>query len=250
MPTSTRVAEVMTDAGPAFLKGIGNPAGEAALASELVAGELAVLMGLRVPEFAVIELDMDIPMEGRGPMRHGPAFVSRRLEGAVGDGGDTFLRALSRPGAVARLVVFDTWVRNQDRCPPEGALDSEPNRDNLFFTPDGRKFDLVALDHSHCFVEGEMELEISQPHVRDDDRIFGLFPEFAPFIDERSVLAAVESLRQVDAASVRAIVASVPMAWGPSRQAREAWISVILARAELVAKFAPQKLLAQRRLEL
>lgn len=247
--TSTRPAKVMTDQGPAFLKGMGNPAGSDALACEIVAGELAHLIGLRVPEFAVIELDLTIQMVDRGPMVEGTAFVSRALPGATGDGGDTFLTRLRHPKDVAKLVLFDSWIRNHDRAPPNDALNYERNLDNLFFTPVARKYDLVALDHSHCFVEGELSEELGQPGVLTDERICGLFPEFQPFMDEAAVREAARTIGDVDEVAVREIVASIPAAWEVSRATREVWVDVILARSRLIAAVGVEKLLEQRRLE-
>ena len=104
--TSTRPAKVQTDCGIAFLKGMGNPAGNDALACELVAGELAQLIGLKVPDFAVVNLDLNISMDGLGSMTCGPAFVSRALTGSTGDDADTFLKKLARPSDIARLVLL------------------------------------------------------------------------------------------------------------------------------------------------
>ena len=247
--TSTRPAKVMTDQGAAFLKGMGNPAGNDALACELVAGELAHLIGLRVPEFAVIELDLTIQMADRGPMHKGPAFVSRALTGATGDGGDTFLARLQKPEDVAKLVLFDSWIRNHDRAPPADALTDYCNLDNLFFTPVARKYDLVALDHSHCFVEGELSAELSQPGVLTDDRICGLFPEFQPFMDEAAVRQAAQAIAEVDEASVREIVAAIPAAWEVPRATRDLWVDVIMTRGRLISAAGMEKLLEQRRLE-
>ncbi len=247
--TSTRPAKVMTDEGPAFLKGMGNPAGNDALACEIVAGELAHLIGLRVPDFAVIQLDMPIQMVGHGLMENGPAFVSKALMGATSDGGDTFLKHLRRPQDVSKLVLFDSWIRNHDRAPPNGALNAECNLDNLFFTPVARKYDLVALDHSHCFVEGELSEELSLPGVRTDDRICGLFPEFQPFMDEAAIREAAQTIADVDEEAVREIIASIPQAWGVSRATRDVWADVILARGKLIAAAGMEKLLEQRRLE-
>lgn len=249
LPTSTRPAKVMTDQGPAFLKGMGNPAGSDALACEIVAGELAHLIGLRVPEFAVIELDLTIQMADRGPMAKGPAFVSRALPGATGDGGDTFLMRLRRPQDVAKLVLFDSWIRNHDRAPPDDALSDQRNLDNLFFTPVARKYDLVALDHSHCFVEGELSEELGQPGVFTDERICGLFPEFQPFIDDVAVREAAQAIADVDEVAVREIIDAIPAAWDVSRATREVWVDVILARGRLIAAVGMEKLLEQRRLE-
>jgi hypothetical protein len=245
--TSTRVAKVSTDQGTGFLKGMGNPSGNASLASELVAAELAIQIGLKVPEFAVVEVnDLDIPMQGHGFMDRGPAFVSRTVDGFVGDGTKDFVLRLADKSDVAKLVLFDTWVRNGDRCPPEESF-AEPNRDNLFFTGSGRRLSLVALDHSHAFVEGELELEIGTAGVISDQRIYGLFPEFAGAILEADILVAAREIGRIEAAEVREIVGSVPRQWGLTVGARAAWVDMITSRAKLVAETGPDRLLLQMR---
>jgi hypothetical protein len=45
--TSTRACVIMTDAGEAFIKGLGNPVGPHALACEWIGTELAAWFGLR-----------------------------------------------------------------------------------------------------------------------------------------------------------------------------------------------------------
>jgi hypothetical protein len=147
-------------------------------------------------------------------------------------------------------VIFDTWIRNHDRWPPEGDDIDRASLDNPFFTPEGRKYDLVALDHSHCFIDGDLEASLRDDYALGDDRLCGLFPEIAPFIDEATVLEAVDQLARVEVATVRQIMGSVPLVWGPSTVAREAWVDFIMARARLVTSFAPGILLAQGRLRV
>jgi hypothetical protein len=246
LPTSTRVVKVATDAGDAFVKGMGNPAGNAALASELVAAELARWFGLSLPDFAIVEIaDLAIEMVGVGPMMQGPAFASRSVDGAVGDGSDGFLRRLSNPNDVSALVFFDTWIRNADRCPPLDAFDPEPRRDNLFFKRTDRSYEIMALDHTHCFVEGDLEDEIGYPAIIEDPRAYGLFPEFRGFITEQAVQAAATRLRVVDARVVEEIVGSVPAMWGPSIAARRVWADVIVRRGRFVATTLPDRLIDQ-----
>ena len=179
--TSTRPAKVITDAGPAFLKGMDNPQGNGTLACELVAGELARLLGLKTPDFAVLDLHLDIPMQGYGNMALGPAFVSRVLPGSTGSEDGSILKNLAAPGDISRLVMFDTWIRNADRWPPEDGIMAEPNFENLFFTPNGQKFEIIALDHSHCFVEIALDDELADPVVAFDERVYGLFPSFTAY---------------------------------------------------------------------
>lgn len=248
--TSAGPAIVETDAGIAYLKGIGNPAGDVALASELVAGELARWFGLVTPDFATVDLDLDIPLRDGGLLQRGPAFVSRRVDGAVLDGTDRMLKNLKRLADVSRLVIFDTWIRNHDRCPPDDALDPTSNRDNLILSGRGRKYELVAIDHTHCFIEGDLGAAIADRHAIEDDRIFGLFPEFERFITEPAVLEATAQLARLDRPCVQEIVRSLPPRWGVSGAVKAAWVDFIVERARRVAASAPERLLRQRRLDL
>jgi len=247
LPTSTRVVKVATDAGDAFIKGLGNPGG----ATALVAAELANWLGMPMPDFAVVAVaDLIIEMMDVGPMTRGPAFASRSVDGAVGDGTDGFLRRLSNPDNVATLVLFDTWIRNADRCPPSNALDPEPRRDNLFFRTKGRTYELIAIDHTHCFVEGDLEDEIASPDLIHDPRTYGLFPEFQGFITERAVRSAAARLRGIDVGVAREIVESVPREWGPSSAARDVWVDVIVQRGSFVAATLPDRLVDQMALDV
>ena len=114
-------------------------------------------------------------------MALGPAFVSRVLPGSTGSEDGSILKNLAAPGDISRLVMFDTWIRNADRWPPEDGIMAEPNFENLFFTPNGQKFEIIALDHSHCFVEIALDDELADPVVAFDERVYGLFPSFTAY---------------------------------------------------------------------
>ncbi|OKO80410.1 hypothetical protein AC630_15745 [Bradyrhizobium sp. AS23.2] len=211
------------------------------LAAELVAGELAHWFGLPIPPFAVINLsgEIEIPMIDGGPLLAGPAFISKEVDGFSGAAG---ISKISNPADVSRLIVFDTWVRNADRCAPE-PFGYPPNYDNLFFTRSASKFQLTALDHSQAFVESGVEDSLSDPYLLTDDEVYGYFPEFADLVDSGAVMDAAGKLRQIVPATVHEIIASIPAAWAISDSARASWADVILARARAVADYLPPKLL-------
>ncbi len=250
-PTSTRVAKVKTNAGTAFLKGMGNPAGNQSLAMELVGAEMASSLGLFVPNFAVLELaEIEIPMLDHGTIAFGPAFVSSEVPCITSDGSPNLLARLSEPSDIALLVIFDTWIRNLDRCPPPDYLDPEPRRDNLCFTRDGAKLKLMVIDHSHCFVEGAIEDEIGSPHFVDDARIYGRFPEFEAYLKEAPLRRAVAKMTSIDAATIAEIVNSIPSAWGPSQQTRDMWIAQLMARQLHIATSAIDTLVPQGQMDV
>jgi len=251
IPTSARPVKVQTDGGIGFLKGLGNPAGSVALASELVCGELAVWLGLRVPEFCIIDVKgLRISIEGgAGEIGQGPAFLSREVRGTVADGSGTLLKKLVNPDAISRLVIFDTWVRNWDRYNPE---DQTPrsNLDNLLFSPVKRRLELVVFDHSHCFSEAEIDLSINSPELVEDPRVYGLFPCFAPYIKENVVRDALMQLRSADRGVIGPILASIPPQWDVPEPVRRAWTDMICERAAFLAPNLGERLLAQRTMDL
>ena len=248
--SSSRPARVLTDAGPGFVKGLRSPAGDGSLASELIAAELAVLMGLSVPPFAVIAAPMlDVPMaDWRVPVMEPPLFFSLEVEAAPSDGTDAVLKRLENPGDLAKLVVFDTWVRNVDRWAPEEQ--GPPNRDNLLFGPIGkRKFRAYPIDHASCFVVGTFD-ELDSPDLLVEEELYGLFPEFRPYLTPQSVGAAVDLMLSVQPATVREIVNSVPAQWGLTRPLRDKLCDLIVGRAQRVASFAPAMLVAEPMMHL
>jgi hypothetical protein len=248
--TSTRVARVGTDSGNGFLKGLGNPAGKLSLAAELVAGELASWYGLDIPPFAIVSIgELPIPMIDGGYLAPGPAFISREVDGFAGTGGQGFADKIANPADVAKLVVFDTWIRNADRCHPEPD-NYPPNYDNLFFTTAGAKFRLMALDHSQGFVESGLEENLSDPYLLNDDGVYGYYPEFSELIQFEPVTAAIQRLGEFPAALAAEIVDSIPEEWDISNTARAAWVSVIVQRAQRVAEYLPAKLLDEPGLQV
>lgn len=228
---------------------MGNPAGEAALACEVVAGELAHAIGLRVPDFAVVALNFPVPMRDYGDMRPGPAFLSRVLPGQT-LGGPTPLKRLNRPGDIAKIVFLDSWIRNEDRFPPEGSFATSGNLDNLFFTPVRHGFEVVALDHSHCFTMGDLCDEIGSANVRDDARVHGLFDQFRPFLTEPHVQAAACAVAAVSHQHIGDILNLLPQEWAIGQDCRKTWAEVIRHRAGLVSTVLPARLLTQYRLDV
>ena len=195
-PTSTRPARVDTDDGEGFIKGLGNPAGLTALISELVAAELGTWLGLQIPQFAIVRrCDIQIQMLQHHGQILPPMFFSKAVDGTPRDGSDLFLNRLRRPSDVARLIVFDTWIRNGDRY-----LQGSENSDNLLYvrSSEARKYDLVPIDHSHCFVEIDFETELPGPELVNDNAVYGLYPEFRSHITTESVAEAIDDLSRLD----------------------------------------------------
>ncbi len=232
-------ARILTDAGPAFIKAMGNRQGPHPLACEWVGTQLAAWFGLPTFDYALLNLGPadEIPFVRGGTAAPGPAFVTRLVEGRVWGGTVEELELLQNLEALSRLVVFDTWTRNCDRHPPDLAK-RKPNKDNVFLSREGAaegRFRLIAMDHTHCFTCGRdlTERIADIDHVKDD-RLYGLFPAFLPLLRREEVQSAAARLREADRAGLTVIVESVPAAW----------VDFLYRRAEFVADTLVERLLA------
>ncbi len=143
------------------------------------------------------------------------------------------------PADIGKLVLFDTWTRNCDRHPPD-LTKRKVNRNNVFLSTEGMedgKLQLVAMDHTHCFNCGrDLNAALSNIDLIKGDEMFGLFPEFKPFIRAHwQVLQdAVAKLRTLDPAWVRGLVDAVPAAWEVDAVGRTALATLVCERANYV----------------
>ena len=242
LKTSVRTAQIVTDAGKAYCKAMGNPEGPHALACEWVGTQLARWLGLPTFDCAILTLDDldEIPFAGGGQAEPGPAFVARAEPGHTWGGTGLELQLVDNQEAIAKLVVFDTWTLNCDRYPPDLAT-RQPNYDNVFLSEEGAspgRFRLVAMDHTHCFTCGrELNERIASIDRTKDGQVYGLFPGFVAAVQvQRPVVeAAAERLRTFTGAVGHDIVRTIPTDWQVSEPARAALVDLLTQRAAFVA---------------
>jgi hypothetical protein len=225
--------EVKTDAGRAYLKGMGNHSGPHVLACEWVGTQLAEWLGLEVFDYALVTVtDADeLPLYRGGFIEPGLAFVTRGERGQSWGGKPPQLKRVANRDDITRLVVLDTWTRNCDRFSSDG---QRVNRDNVFLSEEAPagKFVLKAMDHTHCFTCGrDLTARMAQIAVVKDDGIYGRFPEFEPFLDRTVFRKARGKLKSLQRAFVSKVVETIPDEWDVSSTARTALIDFIVGRA-------------------
>lgn len=239
--TSTGATEVTTDAGRAYIKPMGNRQGPHVLATDWVGTHLAKWFGLSTFEIAILVLDdddvYDLPRGAKA--RPGPAFAAKAMAGDPWGRTGQQLELLVNPEDITRMVVFDTWTLNCDRHHHDLAI-RKPNYDNVYLTSEGvepGRRRLIAMDHGLCFIRSGEDLTPKLAHIDKVkvDRVFGLFPEFRDKLREDIIIQCVTRLREMDAATADAMIATVPAAWQVSTEARKAWSELICGRAEFVA---------------
>lgn len=239
-PTSTGVALIETDAGPCYLKALGNPEGPHALAAEWIGTQLAAEFGLSTFDIALLMLEetSEIPLPKGGFAQPGPAFCTRQEKGFPWGGTPEELDKLDNPEDIARLVVFDTWVLNTDRHFPD-PHQRRPNRDNVFLSTeraDQGRYRLLAMDHTHCFMHGgELGRRLTRIERIREDRFYGLFPEFAAYLSRESLMICAQDLRRFTPSVVSPIVGSVPQEWEVDNVAQSALVEFLCRRAEFLA---------------
>lgn len=239
--TSTGVTEVTTDAGRAYIKPMGNRQGPHVLATDWVGTHLAKWFGLSTFDIAILTLgpDDEFPLPRGYTAKPGPAFAARAEPGSPWGRSPTELDTLVNPEDITRLVVFDTWTLNCDRHHHDLTV-RKPNYDNVYLSNEGvgpGQSRLIAMDHGLCFICSGEDLT---PNLENIDKVkqegvYGLFPEFKNRLSVATITKCTERLREMDAATADAIIATVPAEWEVPPDTRHAWSGLICRRASHVA---------------
>lgn len=236
----------MTDDGEGFIKSINNQEGARALITELIAAELGTWIGLKIPDFAIIRnCEIEITASD-GRIMEPPFFFSKMVEGESRDFGGDFIRKLRDPYEVTKLVVFDTWIRNFDRYVESR---NHSNDENILYsistTP--RKYEIVAIDHTHCVSPDNFmdEGQVEWLAQINDERIYGRFPEFLPFITTDTVAASLRGLAELDSGYVLDVVNSIPVEWGLTEVSKAELVNFFCQRAEFLVQNVSFNLLTQ-----
>ena len=239
--TSTSPLLVMTDAGKAFVKTLGNPEGAAALVSEWIGTKLAAWLGLPTFDIAILDYpdDLSFALTKGCVTIPGPAFAARFVAGRSWDGTEADLASVENTKAIDGLVVFDMWTRNYDRH----AEPSRCNVRNVFFSEENARkgrYRLLAMDHTECFRTGRPLTDrglFGIDSVRDD-RHYGLFPAFRAKLTREDVGAWLDKLAQFRGPDFDEAAREVPPAWRLRDETREALRTFCVDRAKFLAETA------------
>jgi hypothetical protein len=246
LETSTGATRVETDLGPAYAKFLGNPEGPQALFCELVGTRAAAWLGLPTLDIHVIDVPIDDLVEYANGSRSiaGPAFVSKAEQGTSWGGTADELAHIENPEALAGMIVLDTWLTNCDRFRPS-ADEVRRNTRNVFLRNGVAKgkFQVIAMDHTHCFTCGR-ELTKAVRHIDRirDARLYGHFPELRGLVTHSAIDAFAARLQALQRPQVGGFLAEVPKAWQPAAEVMEALGDFLLQRAAFVGQNVNQML--------
>jgi hypothetical protein len=219
---------------------LGNKEGPHALACEWIGTKLAAWLGLATFDIAIIGVtaDDEIPL-GHGRMAEpGPAIVIRWEVGEPWSNVPGQLEQTSNhESMIPGIVVLDTWLRNLDRHPPLGTR-WKLRPDNLFLSVGKGLTDqpvLKAIDHSACLGWGrDLTEALAHIHTVRDDRLYGLFPLFRPFVTRSSIRPWLQRLAEFDQHVGESLVGTIPTEWNVSTKVRKAIVELLSRRASYV----------------
>lgn len=131
--------------------------------SEVIAAELGTRLGLPIPEWRIMEVPESLvrfsTLDNVTDLLGGPAFASRQVENVS----ELMWAGVSRiPVELRRrLLVFDWWLQNGDRCLGESGAGNV----NLLLDAEGN---LVVIDHNVAFDSTMTAEQFSTYHVFRD----------------------------------------------------------------------------------
>jgi len=100
------------------------------------------------------------------------------------------------------------------------------------------KLRLIAMDHTHCFGCGrDLHTRVNQIDRVRDDRVYGLFPGFVPWIERPEIEAAIADLSMLDKDLVHEVVHDLPAEWDVSQAAQVALADLICRRAVFLNEY-------------
>ena len=241
--SSTGVAKIVTDAGKAYIKPLGNAEGPHALAREWIGTSLARLFGLPTLEFAIMNVNEDdeIPLGHNKKAEFGPAFVTKESFGTPWSGSEEQLQCLENPDIIPHMVAFDTWILNGDRFPTKGSP-RKPNYDNVFLAREdnqSKKFKLLVMDHTHC-LKGETSLskKIQNIDCVRDDKLYGMFPQFKKYLNlEKEIPRIEQKFQNLDFPYIeREIIQTIPKEWDVAKDVQPALYNFLKGRADFLSQ--------------
>ena len=223
------------DLGTYVVKFTGAGQGVKALVAEVVAGELGRVLGLRVPELVVVDLDPvvaraepDWEVQELLARSGGPNLGMDFLPGALGF--DPVAHAVE-PDEAARVLWFDALVENVDRTWRNPNLLRWPTS---FPRHSAHPSRLWCIDHGACLYFHHSWARAAGVVGRAYDTADHVL---APFTTAASRAAADAALTPaVTRAALGAVVAAVPEEWlgddpfDSPAAARQAYVEHLLAR--------------------
>jgi hypothetical protein len=181
----------------------GRNATQRGLCAEFVAGTLGrEYFGLPVPEFQLLEVPKELIQYSNVPdvrnLDVGMVFGSCIVKDVM-EFGPTHRDRVS-PELAAKILLFDLWIRNDDR-----KMSGDGGNSNLLWQPEGKK--LWVFDHNLAFDNTVLDINLLGQHA------FGTLDSARKFLSDPVFRAEAEQQMAAGLAALPDLLKRIPPEW-------------------------------------
>ncbi len=212
------------------------------LINEYIAFQLAQTINLRVPDYALVQIDQGLferTHHFRGGRPDGVAFGSKWIDGTiknldtqsyyiVGKSDDSISLAKN----LLKIIIFDIWLINDDRA---------YNNPNVIVCENHNNTYLYAIDHAAIFAnQSYINLEREKEHcpTREDTLVnHPMFDEVCRYFDslfKYEIDIIVEQITSVPEPVIKQIIASIPYEWKISATEKALILDFLISRQKML----------------
>jgi len=193
------------------IKYLGNDQSDKILINELICYRLARKVGIPVPEPRIVHIpneliEFEIGLQTLG-VSSGRHFGSLYYKDTVTFTGVNSLKSISNKEAIAKIIAFDYWVGNDDRC---------DNLGNLLINTSKNKNCLIAIDYGNAFNGPDWiqcDLKYTDIHIVPvDGRVYSCL--FSEIINEDCFDEICTSIESLDIKDIEECTENIPREWG------------------------------------
>lgn len=221
------------------LKGINDDCNGRTLFNELVSYRLALLLELPIPDFEIINLELE-QINSNTEMQllnfiSGPCFATKYLKGTTRLNPPTFEK-ISNSEDIPGLIIFDQIILNNDRTVNDG---------NLYFSQKDKK--IVMIDHSHVFDLGQIwDINTIKNCMKIPPRIIRNldgknYKYLIPFVSGNNPFFRIQTkLNQISIDDISGLFINIPIEWGISDEESSAIKDLLWHQIKHIDQILPQ----------
>ncbi|PPA70166.1 HipA family kinase [Jeotgalibacillus proteolyticus] len=230
----TKPALMKTDEGFYVVKFSQNADGIKVLINEIICYQIAVMMGVPIPQAALINVEQEVidaderlqEMEVKPGIHFGSHFLKKAQPSIQ----QPYLNLAKNTEDIPSIILFDQIIYNNDRT---------ENKGNILF--DLKEREIVAIDHSHPFKIGALWNETHLRQIQDEE--FCLVRDFhghnyrvlLKYVNGHNPFnTALQRLSNIDKTKIEECFDIIPEGWELSTAEKNALIEFIWHRIENV----------------
>lgn len=216
-----------------------NNVGKRVLPNEYISYCLAHSLELPVYEAKLIEVDPFLIEDTKAAWLHGGTQFGIKFDVNALELKKSLISKIENTYDVAKILVFDQWVRNLDRSNEYHNWLCSP-------VPDTGKYVLKAIDHSDVFHGRDWEISDLHTHTTSFETYNKRQVAYSELgkliISGEEIVTAVDKINDIQEDQIRHIIDSVPSYWNFSDVDKQNVIQYLLSRRQLILSHMKRQL--------